>query len=60
MIHSARPTILPVANIVLYFDRLWNVGDGRTDDMCENNDTQRQWQWVVLLDQQVLSMKKCW
>ena len=42
MIHSARPTISPVANIVFALSclaRFWKVGtDWRTDDMCNNND----------------------
>ena len=47
MIHSARPTVSPVANIV--FDRnlfcfeKWGRTDGRTDDMCSNNDHYRRW-----------------
>ena len=39
MIHSARPIVTPVANIVfccLVFLDL-KSGDGRTDNMCENN-----------------------
>ena len=47
MIHSARPTVSPVANIVLLdFEKL-----GRTDDMCENNDPFRPWLWVGRVDQ---------
>ena len=52
MIHSARPTVSPVANIVfalfcfarfvvfLFFLDLKSE-DGRTDDMCKNNDPYR-------------------
>ena len=44
MIHSARPIVTPVANIVfgcLVFLDLKSEDrrtDGRTDNMCENND----------------------
>ena len=43
MIHSARPTVSPVANIVFTLsclDRSWKVG---TDDMCKNNDHYQPW-----------------
>ena len=50
MIHSARPTVPPVANIV--FD--WNLFSfkkwGRTDK-CKNNDHNRPWLWVGRVDQ---------
>ena len=36
MIHSARPTVTPVANIVFRFGFLdLKSGDGCTDNMCE-------------------------
>ena len=40
MIHSARPIVTPVANIVFCWFVFLDLksGDGRTDDMCENND----------------------
>ena len=43
MIHSARPTVLPVVNIVFCFVR--------TDNMCENNDPYRPSLWVGRVDQ---------
>ena len=52
MIHSARPTVLPVVNIVftcfifLDFEK-WQ----QTDNMCENNDHYRPWMWVGRVDQ---------
>ena len=55
MIHSARPTISPVANIVfaltLFCFEKWGRTDGRTDDMCKNNDHYQQRLWVSLVDQ---------
>ena len=40
MIHSARPTVAPIANIVfccfVFLDM--KSTDGRMDNMCENND----------------------
>ena len=41
MIHSARRTVLPLANMVftLLDFKKW----GRTDEMCENNDPYRPW-----------------
>ena len=39
MIHSGRPIVTPVANIVfccfVFLDL--KSGDGRTDNMCQNN-----------------------
>ena len=56
MIHSARPTVSPVANIVFAlfcFARFWKVGtDRRTVDMCKNNYHYRPWLWVGRVDQQ--------
>ena len=53
MIHSARPIVMKVANIVfccvVFLDL--KSGDGRTDNMCENNDPYRPWLWVGSLDQ---------
>ena len=46
MIHSARPTALPVARIILTFT--W----GRMVDICDNNDPYRSGMWVGLVDQQ--------
>ena len=63
MIHSARPTISPVANIVFAwnlfcFARIWKVGmEVRTDNMCENNDHYRPWLWVGLVDQKTIFVK---
>ena len=55
MIHLARPTVSPVANIVFAlfcFARFWEVGtDGRTDNICKNNDPYRPWLWVGHVDQ---------
>ena len=59
MIHSARPTVSPVVNIVFAWNlfcyaRFWKVGtDGRTDNMCENNDHYHPWLWVGQVDQMV-------
>ena len=53
MIHSGRPTISLVENIVFTlfcFARFWS-GDVRTDVMCENNDPYRPWLWVDRVDQ---------
>ena len=60
MIHSARPTVLPVVNIVFDWDLFcfeYVVGtDWRTeewtDDMCKNNDHFMSWLWVGRVDQQ--------
>ena len=45
MIHAARPTVSPVANIVFTLFVLIAFEEwGRTDDMCENNySTLRDW-----------------
>ena len=53
MIHLARPTLSPVANIVfsLCFVLLDFEKWGRTDDMCKNNDPYRPWLWVGRVDQ---------
>ena len=57
MIHSARPTIAPVVNIVfawnlffLKWGRTDGLTDGRTDDICKNNYHYRPWLWVGLVD----------
>ena len=53
MIHSARPTLSPVAKIVFAsfcFARFWKVTDGRTD-ICKNNYPYRPWMWVGRVDQ---------
>ena len=63
MIHSARATVSPVANIVflLKFVLLWKVvTDGRTNDMCKNNDHNQLWLWVGLVDQKVLFFQINW
>ena len=57
MIHSARPIVTPVANIVfccfIFLDlKSW---DGRTDNMCENNDPYRPWLWDGRMDQSNLT-----
>ena len=56
MIHSARPTVSPVANIIVFalicfVCEKWGRTDGRTDDMRKNNDHYRPWLWVGLVDQ---------
>ena len=56
MIHSARPTVSPVANIVFTlfcFARFeqWGRMDGRTDNLCENYDPYMPWLWVGRVDQ---------
>ena len=55
MIHSVKPTVWPVTNIVFTlfcFARFWKVRKGgRTDDMCENNDPYRSWLWVGRVNQ---------
>ena len=55
MIHSARPTVPPLAITSLAwklfcFERFWKV-DGRTDNTCENNDHYWPWLWVGRVDQ---------
>ena len=57
-IHSARPTVSPVTNIVFAwnfcFARFWKMGtDERKDHMCENCNNYRPWLWVGLVDQKV-------
>ena len=62
MIHSAIPTVSPVAIIVFCCIVLLDLKsgdlrtdgrtDGRTDNMCENNDHYRPWLWVGRVDQQ--------
>ena len=53
LIHSARPIVTPVANIVfccfVFLDL--KSGDGRTDNMCEHNDPYRPWLWIGRVDQ---------
>ena len=51
-IHSARPTVSTVANIVFAKNLFCFVknGDVRTDDMCGNNDD-RPLLWVGIVDQ---------
>ena len=51
MIHSARPTVSPVVNIVFAWKLFCFEKRGRTDDMCKNNDHYRPWLWVGLVDQ---------
>ena len=43
-----RPIVTPVANIVFYCLVFLDLksGDGRTDNMWENNDPYRPWLWV--------------
>ena len=52
MIHSARPIVTPVANIFfccfVFLDL--KSGDGRTDNMCENNYSYRSWLTVGRVD----------
>ena len=52
MIHSARPIVTLVANIIFCYFVLVDLksGDGRTD-MCENNNPYRPWLWVGRVDQ---------
>ena len=54
MIHLTRPTVTPVATIVFCRFVLLDLksGDGRTDNMWENNDPYRPWLWVGRVDQQ--------
>ena len=53
----AKPTVSPVAKIVfclfclVRFEK-WGRTDGRTEDMCENNDPYRPWLWAGQVDQQ--------
>ena len=47
MIHSARPTVSLVANIVLAWI-CFVLMYVRTDDMIKNNDHYRMWLWVDL------------
>ena len=57
MIHSARPTVSPVATIIFCCFVLLDVksGDGRTDEqtdnMCKNNDHYQPGLWVGWVDQ---------
>ena len=53
MIHSARPTVSPVATIVFCCFVLLDLksGDGRTDNMCRNNYHYQPGLWVGLVDQ---------
>ena len=54
-IHSARPTVSPVATIVFCCIVLKSVDgrtDQRTDNMWENNDDFLPWLWVGRVDQQ--------
>ena len=53
MIHSARPTVSPVAIIISCCFVLldFKSGDRWTDNMCENNDPYRTWLWVGRVDQ---------
>ena len=57
MIHSARLTVSPVANMVftwnLFRFEKWGRTDGQSDDMCKNNDHYRPWLWVGLVDQYI-------
>ena len=58
MIHSDRPAVSPVANIIfawicfvlLDFEKYVRT-DGRTDNMCENNDHYWPWLWAGQVDQ---------
>ena len=53
MIHSAKPIVTPVANIVsiVLFFYISKVG---TNNMWENNDPYRPWLWVGRVDQYFL------
>ena len=53
MIHSSRPPVSPIANIVFCCFVLLHLksGDGRTDNMCENNDPYWPWLWAGRVDQ---------
>ena len=68
MIHSARPTVPPVAITIfnwtfLFCAILRRRTDVRTDDMYENSDHYRPWLWVSLVDhlnfQNFLRMSIC-
>ena len=50
MIHLARPTVLPIANIVFAWNLFCFEKWGRTDGMCKNYDHD-SWLWVGLVDQ---------
>ena len=57
MIHSARPTVPPVANIaftwnLFCFEKWGRMDLQQTYNMCENNDHNRPWLWSGLVDQQ--------
>ena len=60
MIHSSRPIVTPVANIVfccfVFLDL--KSGEGRTNNMCENNYPYRPWLWVGRVDQKTVKGKK--
>ena len=53
MIHSAIPTVSSVAIIVFSLEICFVLksGDGRTDNMCKNNDNYRPLLWVGHVDQ---------
>ena len=63
MIHSARPTVSSVENIVF----IWNLicyasflksGEGRTEEQqCENNDDYGTWLWVGRVDQKLKQLQ---
>ena len=57
MIHIARPTVSPVVNVMnivfawnLFCFKKWGT-DGRTEDVCKNNDHYRPRLWVGRVDQ---------
>ena len=62
MIHSARPTVSPVATIVFCCFVLLDLKstgrtDVRTDNMCGNSDHYRTCLWVGRVDQKTISRR---
>ena len=61
MIHSARPTVSPVANIVFAwnlfcFAKFWKVG---TDERTDGQHVRKQWSlWFGRVDQQLCLFRK--
>ena len=64
MIHSARPTVSPVATIILCCFVVLDLKSGdvrtdvRTDNMCKNNDDYRPRLWVGRMDQKIKILQK--
>ena len=66
MIHSARPIVTPVTNIVFCYFVFLDLKSGnrctkgRSENMCENNDPYRPWLWVGRMDQYRQDMCHQW